>query len=59
MTFGGGGPKYKTVPLRNPDVLAALVSLSGGVSFDYDRVQWRQWLAAQTKQRVVDIRRDE
>jgi hypothetical protein len=59
MTFGGGGPKYITQPLRNPDVLAALVSLSGGVSFDYDQAQWRRWLAAQAKQQVVDVRRDE
>jgi hypothetical protein len=58
MTFGGGGPKYRVVPLRNPDVLAALVSLSGGVSFDYDQQQWRRWLAAQAKQQAVDIRRD-
>jgi hypothetical protein len=59
MTFGGGGPKYITQPRRNPDVLAALVSLSSGVSFDYDQAQWRRWLAAQAKQQVVDVRRDE
>jgi hypothetical protein len=59
MTFGGGGPKYVTQSLRNPDVLAALIRLSGGVSFDYDQAQWRRWLAAQAKQQAVDIRRDE
>jgi hypothetical protein len=59
MTFGGSKPKYVTRPLRNPDVLAALVNLSGGTSFDYDQEQWRRWLAAQAKAQIVDIRRDE
>jgi hypothetical protein len=59
MSFGGGGPKHVTQSLRNPDVLAALIRLSGGVSFDYDQTQWRRWLAAQAKQQMVDIRRDE
>jgi hypothetical protein len=59
FSFGGGGPKYVTETVRNPDVLSALVHLSGGTSFDYDQVQWRTWLAAQAKQMAVDIRRDQ
>ena len=38
---------------------AALVTLSGGTSFDYDQEQWRRWLAAQAKLNAVDVRRDE
>jgi hypothetical protein len=59
FSFGGGGPKYVTETIRNPEVLAALVHLSGDTSFDYDQGQWRRWLAAQAKQQAVDIRRDE
>jgi hypothetical protein len=59
FSFGGGGPKFVTQAIRNPDVLAALVTLSGGASFDYDQEQWRRWLAAQAKQQKVDVRRDE
>lgn len=58
FSFGGGGPKIITRSLQNPDVLGALVNLSGGASFDYDQEQWRRWLAAQAKQQVVDVRRD-
>jgi hypothetical protein len=59
FSFGSSGPKYVTETVRNPDVLSALVQLSGGTSFDYDQAQWRSWLAAQTKLMAVDIRRDE
>jgi hypothetical protein len=59
FSFGGGGPKFVTETLRNPEVLAALVHLSGGTSFDYDQGQWRRWLAAQARQQAVDVRRDE
>jgi HEAT repeat protein len=58
-SFGGGGPKFIHKNLQNPEVLAALVHLSGGTSFDYDQGQWRRWLAAQARQQLVDIRRDE
>jgi hypothetical protein len=59
FSFGGGGPKFRNETVRNPEVLAALVHLSGGTSFDYDQGQWRRWLAAQAKQQLVDVRRDE
>jgi hypothetical protein len=59
FTFGGGGPKYVTQAIRNPDVLGALVTLSGGISFDYDQEQWRRWLAAQAKRELIDVRRDQ
>jgi hypothetical protein len=59
FSFGGGGPKYETRAMQNPDVLAALVDLAGGISYDYDQQQWRRWLAAQSKEQIVDVRRDE
>jgi hypothetical protein len=59
FSFGGGGPKVATENVRNPEVLSALVTLAGGVSFDYDQEQWRRWLAAQAKANAVDVRRDQ
>jgi hypothetical protein len=58
FSFGGGGPKIEVQSVRNADVLNALVSISGGTSFDYDQDQWRSWLAAQAKAQPVDVRRD-
>lgn len=59
FSFGGSGPQIVTQAVRNPGVLDALVTLSGGTSFDYDQSQWRGWLAAQAKLKAVDIRRDQ
>jgi hypothetical protein len=60
FSFGGSkGPQIVTQSLRNRAVLDALVTMSGGASFDYDQEQWRNWLAAQTKTAAVDIRRDQ
>ena len=58
-SFGGGAPPVKPQALRNRAVLDALITMSGGVSFDYDQEQWRGWLAAQAKTTAVDIRRDQ
>jgi hypothetical protein len=59
FSFGGSAPKIVTDTVRNPAVLSALVTLSGGTSFDYDQSQWRRWLAAQAKANAVDVRRDQ
>jgi hypothetical protein len=59
FSFGGSGPKIVMQSIRNPEALSALVMLSGGVSFDYDQAQWRQWLAAQARVNAVDVRRDQ
>lgn len=59
FSFGGGGPQVVSRAIRNPSVLGALVTLSGGASFDYDQEQWRRWLAAQAKVNAVDVRRDD
>lgn len=58
FSFGGGGPKAIDRDFRNPAVLTALITLADGASFDYDKQAWRQWLAAQTKNRRIDVRRD-
>jgi hypothetical protein len=58
FSFGGSGPQTVMQSVRNRGVLDALVTLSGGASFDYDQTQWRGWLAAQAKATAVDVRRD-
>jgi hypothetical protein len=58
FSFGGSGPQTVVQSVRNRSVLDALVTLSGGTSFDYDQTQWRAWLAAQAKANAVDVRRD-
>jgi hypothetical protein len=58
FSFGGSGPQFVVQSVRNPAVLDALVRLSGGASFDYDQIQWRRWLAAQSKATAIDMRRD-
>jgi hypothetical protein len=59
FSFGGSGPQVVRKDINNPAVLNALVTLAGGASFDYDKAQWRRWLAAQAKQNAIDVRRDE
>jgi hypothetical protein len=58
FSFGGSGPTSVVQSFRNRAVLDALITLSGGATFDYDQVQWRGWLAAQAKATAVDVRRD-
>jgi hypothetical protein len=60
FNFGGSsGPQVVTQALRNRSVLDALITMSGGTSFDFDQQQWRGWHAAQAKAAAVDIRRDQ
>ena len=57
----GGGPKVVVQHIANPDVLDALVALTGQVRFGYDVVAWRTWYAAEKKQQQpapTDIRRN-
>lgn len=53
----GGGPQIITKQLQNPEVLNALVTLTG-VDFGYDLLAWRAWLAANRAPVDVDGRRD-
>ncbi len=57
LGVGGNRPKRITQQMHNPEVLSTLVALSG-VNYDYDKAQWRKWLAAQKKASSLDVRRD-
>lgn len=57
--FGGGGVKDVKKDLRNPRVLNALVALTDGVNYQYDKARWKAWLASQQVEAAVDLRRDE
>jgi hypothetical protein len=54
----GGGPKYVNRQVRNPDVLAALINLTGLGQFQYDQPAWKAWFAERAKGEHVDLRRD-
>ncbi|MCL6502729.1 MAG: HEAT repeat domain-containing protein [Pirellulales bacterium] len=54
----GGGPKYVSRKLQNPDVLDALVLLSDGMNFQYDSDAWKRWYASQKTNTAIDARRD-
>jgi len=54
----GSGPKYFVQSVRNPDVLDALVALTGQAALGFDVPAWRAWLAAQKTPPATDIRRD-
>ncbi|MCE9547002.1 MAG: hypothetical protein K8T25_16125 [Planctomycetia bacterium] len=57
--LSSGGPKVVYRQLRNQDVLASLVKLSGQ-DFDYNIDAWKSWHAAQRKkeQPPANVRRD-
>ncbi len=65
--FGGtgfsAGGETRVIPrtVNNQEVLTALIRLSGGVNFGFDKQAWRYWLDNQNRQSapVVDARRDE
>ncbi len=65
LEFGGGGTGFgvgggkKTVDrqVENPKVLDALLSLTKGADFQYDRDAWRAWYANQRTPPRVDLRR--
>jgi hypothetical protein len=66
-TFGSGGPgglsvgsstKIISQQLPNRDVLDALVTLSGGVNFGFDKGRWKAWYASQRTRPDMDARRD-
>jgi hypothetical protein len=53
----GGGAKTVRVSRTNPEVLQALIALSG-VNFEYDVKAWNAWYARQQKSPAIDARRD-
>jgi hypothetical protein len=56
------GNKTKVIPhvVKNQRVLDALISLSGGANFGFDKRAWRYWLANENRKAVpqLDWRRD-
>ncbi len=56
MTMGNS-PKTVNQPMRNQSALDALVSLTGGVNFDYDARAWQYWFSQQQQQQI-QARRD-
>jgi len=58
LSFGSKRPKLVKQVLRNPEVLNALVKLSGGANFGYDVKTWQSWYGAQQKPQNLDARRD-
>lgn len=57
FSMGGGGPKLKEGYAKNPDVLGALVRITGE-RFGYDEALWEKWHASQAQLVQVDLRRD-
>lgn len=58
FSMGGGGPKIKDGYAKNPDVLSALVRITGGEHFGYNQELWKKWHASQAQLVQVDLRRD-
>jgi len=58
FNFGGGGVEIRKIKFQNSAVLAALVELTDGVSFNYDVKAWKYWFVAQKKPKTLDARRD-
>lgn len=57
FSMGGGGPKTIEGRLNNPDVLTALVRLTGE-NYSYNKELWKKWHATQAQMVQVDLRRD-
>lgn len=65
--FGGGGgglslggkSKVISIDHNNLDVRRALVELSGGMDFEFDKTAWRRWYINEQIQEFVDTRRDQ
>ena len=58
ISFGQNTPTHVKVPIKNPEVLSALVSLSRGANFEYRVKEWNAWLALQRRSQSIDARRD-
>ena len=56
--FATGGNKKVERKLQNADVLAALQTLTGESSIQYDRVQWLNWYAVNYAPSRSDVYRD-
>jgi hypothetical protein len=52
----GGGPKTIKKDIANPEVLDALVSITGQ-NYQFNVAAWKSWYAQQKKQMAIDARR--
>lgn len=59
FSFGNNGPKFEKRTHQNEDVLQALVELTGGQNYLYNRDAWKAWYASQKKAQSLNARRDE
>jgi len=59
FSFGGNGPKFQKKTIQNEDVLQALVDLTGGQNFLFNRDSWKAWYATQKKAQSLNARRDD
>ena len=59
FSMGGNGPKFEKRTQNNPEVLNALIQLSGGQNYDFDRDAWKAWYASQKKSQSLNARRDD
>ncbi len=59
-TFSAGSaPKNPYSDYRNPEVLRALVTITDGQNFQYDKVRWRQWYDQRASPVELTLRREE
>ncbi|MEZ6090184.1 MAG: HEAT repeat domain-containing protein [Pirellulaceae bacterium] len=56
--FGGGKEEIIEVPVKNPPVLSALLTMAPDVNYQYDEQRWRQHFAQQMSDVSFDLRRD-
>ena len=54
----GGKEKIVEVPVKNPPVLSALLTLAPNADYQYDEKQWRRYFSTQMSDVSFDLRRD-
>ncbi len=57
LSAGGGGPKQIERDLQNENVHQALIALTGGTNYGFDKEAWRQWYAESKVPKEIDLRR--
>jgi hypothetical protein len=57
LSAGGGGPKQIEQEHQNDSVQQALVALTGGKNFGFDRDAWRSWYAESKVPQQFNLRR--
>jgi hypothetical protein len=58
FSYGSSGPKLIRKEYTNPEVLSALVTLTGGQNYDFDEAAWKTWHARQKRSLSLNARRD-